>query len=231
MDGGLSHVTDGNHANGLPDTKTNARSDTTVKTTDAVLAVNVAEGVADRHFLGAVRILLLALHLDTDNLNGLVPGAQATTKTGGNNLLVSSELLFAALATDVANPAFGETGQTETGTPVGHLSDGDSVNTLVNTADTVLAVDVHEGGKGGLRRNTRSSHLVLGDFDSLHAGAEAHGSVSLSNTTGNTTDDTATKLAEAAGASIVLGLGGDEEENGALGGGFNPSPGDEALVD
>lgn len=229
--GGLSHVTDGNHANGLPDTKTNARSDTTVKTADTVLAVNVAESVSDSHLLGAVRILLLALHLDADDLDGLVPGAQTTTKTGSNDLLVSSELLLAALATDIANPAFSKTGETETGTPVGHLSDGDSVDTLVNTADTFLAVDVHEGGKGRLGRNTASSHLVLGDFDSLHAGAEAHGSVSLSNTTGNTTDDTATKLAEAAGASVVLGLGGDEEENGALGGGFNPSPGDEALVD
>lgn len=225
------HIADCNHANGLPDTKANTGSHTTVKTLDTVVAVNVLEGVADRHLLGSVRVLLLALHLDTDDLNGLVPGTETTTKTRGKNLLSSRELLARLLAGGTADPALSQTAKTETATPVGHLADSNSVDTLVNTADTILAVDVHEGGKGGGRLNTGGSHLVLGDLDRLHAGAETHGSVSLGNTTSDTTEDAATKVGGTSATSVEFGLGCDEEENGALGGGFDPGPGDEALVD
>lgn len=72
---------------------------------------------------------------------------------------------------------------------------------------------------------------MLGDLDRLHAGAEAHGGVGLGDTSGDTTGDTSEELAGAGVASVVLGLGCDEEEDGALGGGFNPSPGNETLVD
>lgn len=72
---------------------------------------------------------------------------------------------------------------------------------------------------------------MLGDLDRLHAGAETHGGVSLGNTTGDTTKDTAAKLRGTSDTGVVLGLGGDEEKDGALAGSFNPSPGDETLVD
>lgn len=229
--GGFSHVTDGNHANGLPDTKTNARSNTTVEAADAILAVNVAESVSDRHLLGAVGVLLLALHLDADNLDGLVPGAETTADRGSKDLLHGRELLVAALASGGANPALGETRETKAGAPVGHLADSNSVNTLVNTADTLTAVNVHEGGKGRLGLDTRSCHLVLGDLDSLHAGAKSHGSIGLSDTTGNTADDASAELASTSVARVELSLGSDEEQDGALGRSFNPGPGDETLVD
>jgi len=35
----------------------------------------------------------------------------------------------------------------------------------------------------------------------------------------------------APGAGVEFGFGGDEEEDGAFGGGFDPGPGDETLVD
>jgi hypothetical protein len=72
---------------------------------------------------------------------------------------------------------------------------------------------------------------VLGDLDRLHAGAETHGGIGLGDTTGHTTNDATTELGGAKAASIELGLGGDEEQDRALGGGFNPGPGNETLVD
>lgn len=72
---------------------------------------------------------------------------------------------------------------------------------------------------------------MLGNLDRLHASAETHGGISLGNTTGDTTNDTTTKFGSASVAGVELGLGGDEKEDGALGGGFNPSPRDETLVD
>ena len=71
---------------------------------------------------------------------------------------------------------------------------------------------------------------MLGDLDGLHAGAETHGGVGLGYTTSDTTDDATTELAGTGAASIVFGFGGDEEEDGALGGSFNPSPRDKTLV-
>jgi hypothetical protein len=67
---------------------------------------------------------------------------------------------------------------------------------------------------------------VLGDLDRLHAGAETHGSVGLCDTTGDTTDDATTELIGTEAAGVVFGLGSDEKENGTLGGGLNPGPGD-----
>lgn len=229
--GGNSHITQSNHANRLPNAETNTRSNTTVETRDTVGGVNVTESVSDRHLLGSVRVLLLALHLDTDDLNGLVPGGQTATETGSKNLLPGGELLAVLLASYVADTLLGQTRETETGTPVGHLTDGDGVDTLVDALDTLLAVDTHEGLESAGRRDAGGGNLVLGDLDRLHASAETHGGIGLGNTTGDTTDDTTAKLGGTSVACIVLGLGGDEEKDGALGGGFNPGPGDEALVD
>lgn len=226
-----SHITHGNHANRLPDAETNTGGNAAVETGETVGRVDVAESVTDSHLLGSVGVLLLALHLNTDNLDGLVPGGETTTKTGGKNLLPGAELLTFLLAGDVADALLSETGQTETGTPVGHLADSDSVDTLVDTADTLLAVDVHESGEGALGCDARGSHLVLGNLDRLHASAEAHGGISLGHTAGDTTDDTTTELRGTVAAGVEFGFGGDEEEDGALGGGFDPGPRDKTLVD
>jgi hypothetical protein len=228
---GLGYVTQGNHADSLPDTESDTRGDTTVQTLHTALAVDVLGSVADSHLLGAVGILLLALHLHADDLNRLVPGRETTTESRGENLLGSAELLAVLLVGNLADTLLGQTGETEAGTPVGHLSNGDGIDTLVDSLDTLLAVDIHKGSKGALRLDTRSSELVLCDLDRLHAGTETHGGVSLSNTTDNTTNDTTTKLGGTSVAGIVFGFGSDEEEYSALGGRLDPSPGNETLVD
>jgi hypothetical protein len=187
LDPALCHVTNCNHADSLPNAQPDTGSDTAVETSDAVVGVDVLEGVADSHLLGAVGVLLLTLHLDADDLDGLVPGAEATTQGAGQDLLRGAELLAVLLAGGGADPALGETAETETATPVCHLADGNGVDALVDTTDTLLAVDAHEGLEGGGGLDAGGGHLVLGDFDRLHAGAEAHGGVSL----GDTADDAA----------------------------------------
>ena len=110
-------------------------------------------------------------------------------------------------------------------------ADGDGVDALVDAADALAAVDVHEGGDGARGLDTRGGDLVLGDLNGLHAGAEAHGGVGLGDAAGDAADDAAAELGGAGDAGVVLGLGGDEEQDGALGGGLDPGPGDEALVE
>lgn len=228
---GNSHITKGNHAHGLPDTQADTGGNTTVETLETVVLVDVLGSVADSHLLGSVGILLLALHLDTDDLNGLVPGRETTTEGTGSDLFESRELVAVLLAGDIPDPTLSKTAETETGTPVGHLSDSDSIDTLVDTANTIGAVDGCKSLEGGLRLDTGSELLVLGDLSGLHAGAETHGGIGLSDTTGNTTNDTTTELRGSGNTGVVLGLGGDEQEDGTLGGSFNPGPGDETLVD
>lgn len=231
LDIGLCHVTHGHHAYGLPDTETDTRGQTTVQTADAVGVVDVLEGVADSHLLGPVGVVLLGLHFDTDDLNGLVPCGQTTTQRTGQDLLPRGQLLSFRLAVGLADTLLGQTRQTEARAPVGHLANGDGVDTTVDTADTLTAVDVHEGGPGALGSLAGGGSLVLGDLDRLHASAEAHGGIGLRDTTGDTTGNTTDKLGTASGAGVVLGLGGDEQEDGTLGGSLNPGPGDQTLVD
>lgn len=225
------NVTESNHADGLPDAQTDTGSDTTVETLHAVLLVDVFEGLADSHVLGTVGVLLLALHLDTDDLDRLVPGGQTTTKGGGEDLLRSTKLLTVLLTSNLTDTRLGDTGQTEARAPVGDLADGDGVDALVDTADTLSAVDVHECLHGAWGLDASRRHLVLGDLNRLHASAEAHGSVGLGETTDHTAGDARNEVVGAGVAGVELGLGCDEEEDGALGGSFDPSPGDETLVD
>ena len=72
---------------------------------------------------------------------------------------------------------------------------------------------------------------MLCDLDCLHAGTETHGSVGLRKTTSHATGDTSEEVRRAERLGVVLGLGRDEEENGTLGGGFDPGPWDKTLVD
>jgi len=74
------HVTQSNHADGLPDTKADTRSDSPVQTLDTVGLVDVLEGLGDGQVLGPVGVILLALHLDANDLNWLVPGGQSTSQ-------------------------------------------------------------------------------------------------------------------------------------------------------
>lgn len=200
------HVSDSNHANRLPNAETNSRGNTSVEAPDAIVVINVTESVTDRHLLGSVGVVLLALHLDTDDLDRLVPSAETTTESTSKNLLAGRELVALLLAGGRADPALGQSAETETGSPVGHLSDGDSVDSLVDTADTLLVVNAHKGLEGGGRLDTGSGQLVLGDFDRLHAGAETHGGVGLGNTTGDTTKNATAKLRSTHVASVELGL-------------------------
>jgi len=102
------------------------------------------------------------------------------------------------------------------------LTDGDGVDSLVDSSNTFLFIDFSKDGEGAWWLDTGSGDLVTGDLDSLHAGAESHGGIGLSYTTDNASGDTGKEGLGTEGASIVFGFGGDEEENGSLGRGFNP---------
>lgn len=110
------------------------------------------------------------------------------------------------------------------------MTNGNGVDTFVNSPDTFLAVDVHEGGHGTVRLDSGFRHVGLGDFDGFHTGAETHGSIGLSNTTCHSSGDTSGKFTGAEGAGVPFGFGGDEEEDGTFGGGFDPGPWDKSLV-
>lgn len=225
------HIAKSNHADCLPDTETDSGGDTTVQTLEAVVGVDVSRCRRNIQVLGAVGVDGLGLQLDTDNLDGLVPCAQTTTKGRSGDLLDNAQLLAALLAGDSSNTGLSNTGQTKAGAPVGDLAHSDGVDAAVDTTDTLGAPDLHECLHGAWGLATSSCDLVLCDLDGLHAGAETHSSVGLRETTGHTTRDASHKVVCAKRLGVILGLGGDEEENGTLCGGFDPGPGDEALVD
>jgi hypothetical protein len=201
----------------LPNAQTDTGSDTTVETLHAVLRVDVLESLADSHVLGTVGILLLALHLDTDDLDRLVPGGKTTTEGGSEDLLRSTELLTVLLASNTADTRLGDTGETKARAPVGDLTDGDSVDALVDTLDALGTVNVHECLHGAWRLDASRRHLVLCNLNRLHASAETHGSVGLGKTTDHTTGDTRNEVVGAGVARVELGLGCDEEKDGSLG--------------
>lgn len=227
----LCNIAQSNHADRLPNAQPDAGGDTPVKPLDAVLAVNVLEGPAHIHVLGAVGVLLLALHLDADNLDGLVPSGETAADGGRADLLDDAELLAALLVGHLADTVFGDAGQAEAGAPVGDLAHGDGVDAPVDALDALGAVDVHERLHGARGLDPGRRHLVLCDFHRLHAGAETHCCVGLGETTDHSSADSADERRGAGGAGVVLGFGGDEEEDGALARGFDPCPGNETLVD
>jgi len=71
---------------------------------------------------------------------------------------------------------------------------------------------------------------VFRDLDGFHAGAEAHGGVGLGNAARHAACNSTAKVRGTEGSGVVFGFGSDKEEDGAFGGGFNPCPGNEALV-
>ena len=88
----LGHVAERNHAHGLPHTQTDTRHHTAVQALEAGLAVDVPESVADGHLLGPVGVILFALHLDTHDFDGLVPGGETSTERRGEDLFGYAEL-------------------------------------------------------------------------------------------------------------------------------------------
>jgi hypothetical protein len=57
-------------------------------------------------------------------------------------------------------------------TPVGSLTNSDSVDSFVDTGQTFTLVDILEYLEGGFDGGTDTGLLVSSDFDSLHACAE-----------------------------------------------------------
>lgn len=123
------------------------------------------------------------------------------------------------------------TAETESRAPVGDLSDSNGVDTLVDARDTFTAVNVHESGHGAGSLSASLDGLVLSHLDGLHARAEAHGRVGLRQTARHATNDARAEVVGAEALGVVFGLGRDEEKDGALGGRFDPGPGNETLVD
>src|SRR6266566_5583177 len=103
-----AHIAHGNHADGLPDTEADARRHAAVQAPEAVGLVDVAERVPDRHLLGPVGVLRLALHLDADDLDGLVPGAEPAAQAAGQDLLGGPQIVAVGLARGAADALLGE---------------------------------------------------------------------------------------------------------------------------
>lgn len=99
-----------------------------------------------------------------------------------------------------------DTAQTESGTPVGDLPDGNGVDTLVDTGQTLTAVDVHESGHGAGCLGASLDSLVFGHLDRLHASAETHGCVGLRQTTSHATNDAGSEVVGTEAPSVVLGF-------------------------
>jgi len=72
---------------------------------------------------------------------------------------------------------------------------------------------------------------VLCDFDCFHACAETHCSVGLGNTTNHASANATDEVRCAEGFGVVFCFGSDEEKNGSFGGGFDPGPRNQSLVD
>ena len=197
------HVTEANHADRLPDTETDSGRDTAVETLEAVVGVDVLGRLDDRQVLGPVGVLLLALHLDADNLDGLVPGRQTSSEGRRQDLLDHREPVVLTLARKVAHTLLRESGESESAAPVGHLADGDGVDTLVDSRDTLLAVDVGKHHKGRRRLDSGGRLPRAGDLDRLHAGAKTHGGVGLRDSSSDTSSDTGGEVSSAESAGMV----------------------------
>jgi hypothetical protein len=72
---------------------------------------------------------------------------------------------------------------------------------------------------------------VLRDLDRLHACAETHSGIGLRETSRHSTRYTSDEVGGAERLGVVFSFRGDEEEDGSLGGGFDPGPWDKTLVD
>ncbi len=76
-----SQITQSNHANGLPNAKPDPRSNTTIQTLEPILRIDVSQRLSNSQVLRSVGIHGFALHFHSNNLDGLIPGAETTTQT------------------------------------------------------------------------------------------------------------------------------------------------------
>jgi hypothetical protein len=225
------HITHCNHADCLPNSQSNTRNNATVQTLKPILRIDILESITDSHFSRTVWIDRLTLHLNSDDLNRLIPSTETTTKTTGKDLLESAQLGSFFFTCSFANTLFCKTGKTESGTPISHLSDGYRINTLVDTLNTFFAVDIHECSECAWWFDTRGRDLVFCDFDRLHASAESHRGICLCDTSCYSTTDSCCEVTSSEGSRIVFGFRCDEEEDSALSGRLDPGPRNESLVD
>ena len=215
----------------MPNAQSDPWSHPPVQTLDPVLRVDVPQRLTNGQILRPLWIVLFALHFHTDDLNRLIPRAQPTAQPAGHDLFQPTELLTILLPRHFPQRQLGRTRESESRTPVGRLADRDGVDALVDPPDPLLAVDVGKGrprarGLYALRRQ-----LVLCDFDRLHARAEAHSGVGLCDAASHAAQDAGGEVVGAECFGVVLGFGGDEEEDGAFCGRFDPGPGDKTLID
>lgn len=224
------HVPQRHHADGLPDAQGDARCHTPIQSLEAILLVDVFQRLAHGQVLGSVGVLGLALHFDSDDLDRLVPGRQPTADSAGGDLFERGQLLSVFFAGEVTDDGLGESGQTEARPPVGGLADGHGVDSLVDAPDAFFAVDIHEGGEGAGGLDALGGQSMLRDLHCFHACAEAHGGVSLGNTTRHASQDAPDEVAGTCGFSVVFSFGGYKEEHRALSRGFDPGPRNETLV-
>ncbi|KAH3668269.1 hypothetical protein OGAPHI_002023 [Ogataea philodendri] len=227
----LGVVTKSNHTNGLPNSKHNSWSHTSIKSLYTVVRVDVFCSTQNAQILWTFRITCLGLHLHTDHLNWLVPGRKTTTQSRRQNSLASSQLLVLRLSGERLDGVLSESGQPESRSPVGHLSNCNSIDTLVDTLDTFLGVDVLENFQAALDWGSSSSSLVSGDLDSLHTGTESHCEVSLEQSTSDSSTNTRNEWRCAHSLQTVLSFGRHKQQNSTFGTGFNPGPRNQSLVE
>src|SRR5215469_12067604 len=134
-------------------------------------------------------------------------------------------------ACELPDARLGNSAEPKSRAPVCDLPHRNCVHAFVDAADALGPVYCHERLHCTRHLLARCGSLVLRDLDRLHACAEAHGGVSLGKTTSHTSSDATYEWRRAKGASVVFGLGCDEEEHGALCASFDPGPRDETLVD
>ena len=224
------HVTESNHADGLPYSETDSRRHAAIKAHDTILGVDVLECLADGKVLGTVWIFRLALHLDPNDFDGLIPRTETTSQAASQNLLERSQFLSILFAGHFSNRRLRKSRQSKPRTPIGRLADGYRVDALVDAANSFPAIDVHKGLKSAGRFDTRGGQLVLSNLDRFHASAESHGGVSLRNTTDHPSADSAHKIRRAHVLCIVFRLRGHKEQDRPFCRSFNPGPGNQALI-
>lgn len=251
----LRDIPQSNHTHRLPNPQSNPRRNTPVQSFDTILLVNVRESVADGHLRRTVRVDGFGLHFHAHDFDGLVPGRETSSESGGEDSFWGGEFLSFGFTVEGADAVFTRrqsdvsrelssgvpkrkrmlysrnTTQPKPRPPISNLPHSNRINSLINPSNSLGAIDPHERRKRARRFDSRFHSLVLRDLHRLHARAESHGRVGLCETARHATADARDKVAGAEGFGVEFSFRGDEEEDGAFGRGFDPGPGDESLVD
>lgn len=225
-----SHIPQCNHANGLPDAQPNPRCDPPIQTLDSVIRIDIPQRLPHGQVLRPIRVHGFGLHLHAYNLDRLIPRTQPTTKPTRKDLLQRAQFLPFLLPRRLPDATLRQSTQPETAPPVRRLPYRHRVHPFVDPPYPLLPVNIHERLERPRRLDPGGRDLVLRDLHRLHAGAEAHCGVGLRDAAGHAAGDAGDEVGRAERARVVFGFGGDKEEHGAFGAGFDPGPGNEALV-